>query len=97
MTPSPEWNELLKPLRPYFTQPGFCLFTAFVLVCAQLDRRLLVTHVAFSGLVERHFTCFYRVLRVLREGAWSVQGVEQRLASKGHRHSQAHSDPSKRL
>lgn len=78
MTPSPEWNELLKPLRPYFTQPGFCLFTAFVLVCAQLDRRLLVTHVAFSGLVERHFTCFYRFLR---EESWSAQNVGQRLAS----------------
>ena len=78
MTPSPEWNELLEPFRPQFTQPGFRLFKAFIIVCSQIDRRLLVTHVALAGLVQCHYTCFYRFLK---SGSWSVEGVGQVLAS----------------
>jgi hypothetical protein len=76
MLPSPDWSALLEPFREQFTQPGYRYFCAFVMVLAQLDRRLLVTHVCLSGLVNRHFTCFYRFLR---EGAWSVETVSQCL------------------
>ena len=45
-----------------------------MLVFAHLDHRLWVTQVVLSGLVERHFTSFYRFLR---EGDWSVEAVRQ--------------------
>jgi len=77
LRPSPEWEVLLEPFRPLFTQPGFRYFCAFVLVFAHLDRRLWVTRVILSGMIEdRHFTSFYRFLR---EGAWSVAAVRQKL------------------
>jgi hypothetical protein len=74
---SPEWEVLLTPFRPLFTAPGYRYFCAFVLVFAHLDGRLHVTQVLLSGLLEgRHFTSAYRFLR---EGAWSVPAVRQRL------------------
>lgn len=78
MIPSPDWTDLLKPFQPYFTQPGFRLFTALILVCAQIDRRLLVSHVAMSGMVGRSISAFYRFLK---EGSWSVCDIGQVLAS----------------
>jgi hypothetical protein len=63
MSPSPEWQVLLEGFRPLFTKPGYRYFCAFVLVFAHLDRRLWVTQVILAGLVERHFTSFYRFLR----------------------------------
>jgi len=77
MIPPPEWNALLEPFRPYFTQHGFRFFTAFIIVCSQIDRRLHVTHVAFSGLVRCHYTRFYAFLK---NGSWSVADVGQTLA-----------------
>src|SRR6266571_3514519 len=75
--PSPEWEVLLEPFRPLFSQPGFRYFCAFVLVFAHLDRRLWVTRVILSGLIaDRHFTSFYRFLR---EGTWSVAAVRQQV------------------
>jgi hypothetical protein len=75
--PSPEWEILLDPFRSLFTRAGFGYFRAFVLVFAHLDRRLWVTQVILSGLVEgRHFTSFYRFLRV---GVWSPAADRKRL------------------
>jgi DDE superfamily endonuclease len=75
--PSPEWEVLLEPFRPLFTTAGFRYFRAFVLAFAHLDRRLWVTQVILAGLIEdRHFTSFYRFLRV---GTWSVTAVRQQL------------------
>jgi SRSO17 transposase len=74
--PSPEWEVLLEPFRPLFTQPGYRYFCAFVRVLAHLDRRLWVTHVILAGRVDRHFTSFYRFLR---EGAWSLPAVRHQL------------------
>lgn len=77
MHPSPEWEVLLEPFRPLFTRAGFGYFRAFVLVFAHLDRRLWVTQVILAGWVEgRHFTSFYRFLRV---GVWSVAAVRQQV------------------
>ena len=77
MHPSPGWEVLLEPFRPLFTRAGFPYFRAFVLAFAHLDRRLWVTQVILSGLVEgRHFTSFYRFLRV---GTWSVAAVRRKL------------------
>jgi hypothetical protein len=77
MHPSPEWEVLLEPFRPLFTRAGFGYFRAFVLAFAHLDRRLWVTQVILAGLVEgRHFTNFYRFLRV---GVWSVAAVRQKV------------------
>jgi DDE superfamily endonuclease len=76
MRPSPEWQVLLEPFRSLFTKPGYRYFCAFVLVFAHLDRRLWVTQVILAGLVDRHFTSFYRFLR---EGAWSVAAVRQQV------------------
>lgn len=78
MIPSPEWAALLEPLQPYFTQPGFRYFRAFVIILAQIDGRLWVTHVVLSGLVDRHFTSYYRFLK---EGAWSLTEVGQAIAT----------------
>lgn len=78
MIPPPDWNALFKHFQPHFTQPGFRFFTAFVMVFAQIDRRLLVTHVVTSGIVGRHYTCFYKFLK---NGSWSVSHVGQVLAS----------------
>jgi len=74
--PSPQWQVLLEPFRPLFTQPGYRYFCAFVRVLAHLDRRLWVTQVILSRLIDRHFTSFYRFLR---EGAWSLVAVRQQL------------------
>jgi hypothetical protein len=74
--PSPEWEVLLEPFRPLFTKPGYRYFCAFVLVLAHLDRRLWVTQVILSRLVDRHFTSFYRFLR---EGHWSLAAVRQQV------------------
>ncbi len=76
MVPSPEWQVLLEPFRPLFTRPGFRYFCAFVFVLAHLDRRLWVTQVILSGLVDRHFTSFYRFLS---HGAWLLAAVRQQL------------------
>lgn len=78
MAPSPEWQVLLDPFRPLFTRPGFRYFCAFVLVFAHLDRRLWVTQVVLSGLVNRHFTSFYLFLS---HGAWSLVAVRQQVWS----------------
>jgi hypothetical protein len=61
--PLPEWEVLLEPFRPLFTTPGYRYFCAFVWVLAHLDRRLWVTRMILAGLVDRHFTSCYRVLR----------------------------------
>src|SRR5947209_8844185 len=75
--PSPEWQVLLEPFRDLFTKAGFRYFVAFVLTFAHLDRRLHVTAVLLSGLVEgRHFTSVYRFLR---EGTWDLEAVRRRL------------------
>jgi hypothetical protein len=76
MSPSPEWQVLLEGFRPLFTKPGYRYFCAFVLVFAHLDRRLWVTQVVLAGLIERHFTSFYRFLR---QGRWSLTAVRQHL------------------
>jgi len=84
MHPSPEWEVLLEPFRPLFTRAGFRYFRAFVLAFAHLDRRLWVTQVILSGLVEgRHFTSFYRFLRV---GVWSVAAVRKTLWEQCRQH-----------
>ena len=76
MRPSPEWRVLLEPFQSLFTKPGYRYFCAFVLVFAHLDQRLWVTQVVLSGLVNRHYTSFYRFLR---EGVWSVEAVRQQM------------------
>jgi hypothetical protein len=48
----------------------------FVLTLAHVAGRLWVTKVALSGLTGRHFTCFYAFLR---QGAWSVDAVRQKV------------------
>lgn len=67
--PSPEWEVLLEPFRPLFTQMGYRYFCAFVLVLAHRDRRLWVTQGILAGLLDRYFTRFYRFLR---EEVWSL-------------------------
>jgi DDE superfamily endonuclease len=75
--PSPEWEVLLAPFRDLFTKPGYRYFCAFVLAFAHLDRRLHVTAVLLTGLVDgRHFTSAYRFLR---EGRWDVEAVRRRM------------------
>lgn len=76
MPTSPDWDILLEPFASCFTRPGFRYFRAFVLVFAHLDHRLWVTQVVLSGLVDRHFTSFYRFLR---EGAWKTEAVAEQL------------------
>ena len=76
MRPSPEWKILLAPFESLFTRPGYRYFCAFVLVFAHIDQRLWVTQVVLSGLVDRHFTSFYRFLK---EGVWSVEAVRQQV------------------
>ena len=76
MLPSPEWKVLLAPFESLFTRPGYRYFCAFVLIFAHLDQRLWVTQVVLSGLVDRHFTSFYRFLR---EGVWPVEAVRQQM------------------
>jgi hypothetical protein len=76
LSPSPGWEVRLAPFRSLFTQPGFRLFCAFVLTLAHTDGRLWVTSVALSGLLDRHFTRFYGFLK---QGAWSLSAVRQRL------------------
>lgn len=76
MAPSPTWQVLLEPFRPLFTRAGYRYFCAFVCVFAHLDRRLWVTQVVLSGLIDRHFTSFYRFLS---HGAWSVAAGRQKL------------------
>jgi DDE superfamily endonuclease len=83
--PSPEWEVLLEPFRPLFTQPGYRYFCAFVRVLAHLDRRLWVTQVILSGQIDRHFTSFYRFLR---EGAWSLTAVRHQLWTLCRQHCQ---------
>jgi hypothetical protein len=83
MAPSPEWQVLLEPFRPLFTQPGYRYFCAFVLVLAHLDRRLWVTQVILSRQVDRHFTSFYRFLR---EGVWSLAAVRTQVWALCRRH-----------
>ena len=74
MRPSPEWKILLAPFESLFSKAGYRYFCAFVLVFAHMDQRLWVTQVVLSGLVDRHFTSFYRFLR---EGAWSTEALQQ--------------------
>jgi hypothetical protein len=74
--PAPEWEVLLASFRDLFTRPGFGYFGAFVLVFAHLDGRWWVTQVILAGLIERHYTSFYRFLR---EGVWSVSAVRQQV------------------
>lgn len=76
LRPAPEWNVLLAPFESLFTKPGYRYFCAFVLVFAHLDQRLWVTQVVLSGLVDRHFTSFYRFLK---EGAWKIEAVAQQV------------------
>ena len=76
LRPSPEWKVLLEPFQSLFTKPGYRYFCAFVFVFAHLDQRLWVTQVVLSGLVDRHYTSFYRFLR---EGAWSLEAVRQQV------------------
>ncbi len=76
MRPSPEWKVLLEPFESLFTKPGYRYFCAFVFVFAHLDQRLWVTQVVLSGLVDRHYTSFYRFLKA---GAWSVEAVRQQV------------------
>jgi hypothetical protein len=76
MSPSPEWQVLLEPFQPLFTRPGYRYFCAFVRVLAHLDRRLWVTQVILAGLVDRHFTSFYRFLS---HGVWSLAAVRQQV------------------
>lgn len=85
MAPSPEWQVLLDPFRPLFTRPGYRYFCAFVRVLAHLDRRLWVTQVILSGLVERHFTSFYRFLS---HGVWSLAAVRQQVWNQCRPHCQ---------
>ena len=73
---SPAWSVLLEPFESCFTRPGYRYFCAFVVVFAHIDGRLWVTQVVLSGLVDRHFTSFYRFLR---EGVWSVEAVRQQI------------------
>jgi hypothetical protein len=75
--PSPEWQVLFEPFRPLFSRAGYRYCCAFLLVFAHLDGRLWVTTVILSGLVEeRHWTSFYRFLRV---GVWSVAQVRAQV------------------
>jgi hypothetical protein len=83
--PSPEWEVLLEPFRPLFTQPGYRYFSAFVRVLAHLDRRLWVTQVILSRQIDRHFTSVYRFLR---EGAWSLTAVRHQLWTMCRQHCQ---------
>lgn len=76
MPPSPEWEVLLAPFQSCFTRPGYRYFCAFVQVFARLDGRLWVTQVILSGLLDRHFTSFYRFLR---EGAWGTEAVAEEI------------------
>ena len=73
---SPDWNVLLEPFQSLFTKPGFRYFCAFVRVFAHLDGRLWVTSVVLSGLLERHWTNFYRFLR---SGAWGIAEVSRQV------------------
>ena len=76
LSASPAWKVRLEPFRSLFTQPGFRFFCAFLLVLAHTDGRVWVTSVVLSGLLDRHFTRFYGFLR---EGAWSLSAVRQRM------------------
>jgi hypothetical protein len=77
LQPSSEWEVLLDPFRDLFTKPGYRYFCAFVLAFAHLDRRLHVTAVILTGLVDgRHFTSVYRFLR---EGVWDLEAVRRRV------------------
>jgi hypothetical protein len=78
MRPSPEWTVLLAPFESLFTKPGYRYFCAFALVFAHLGQRLWVTQLVLSGLVDRHFTSFYRFLR---EGGWPAQAVRQQMGN----------------
>lgn len=76
MRPSPQWTVLLEPFESLFTKPGYRYFCAFVFVFAHMDQRLWVTQVVLSGLVDRHFTSFYRFLK---QGVWSTEAVRQQV------------------
>jgi hypothetical protein len=76
----PEWEVLLAPFQSLFTKPGFRYFCAFVFVFAHLDRRLWVTQVILSGLLERHWTNFYRFLD---SPAWSPKNVREKVFALG--------------
>lgn len=76
LSPSPAWKVRLQAFRSLFTQPGLRHFCAFVLVLAHTDGRLWVSSVVLSGLLDRHFS---RLYAFLKEGAWSVAAVRQRL------------------
>jgi hypothetical protein len=79
LSASPAWKVRLQAFRSLFTQPGFRLFSAFVLVLAHTDTRLWVSSVVLSGLLDRHFS---RLYAFLREGAWSVPAVRKRLCEE---------------
>src|SRR5690242_1759194 len=70
-TPSPDWQVLLEPLQSLFSKAGFRYLCAFIPVLAHLDERLFVTKVVLSGLLNRHWTNFYRFLR---SPAWNLPG-----------------------
>ena len=69
---SPDWEVLLAPFQSLFSKPTFRYFCVFVRVLAHLDGRLWVTSVVLSGLLQRHWTNFYRFLR---SPDWSAQEV----------------------
>lgn len=77
-SPSPDWEVLLEPFQSLFTKPGFRYFGAFVRVFAHLDGRLLVTQVILTGLLERHYTNFYRFLE---QRSFSLAAVRQTLTN----------------
>jgi hypothetical protein len=77
--PSPEWNVRLAAFRSLFGEPGFRFFCAFVMVLAHTHGRLWVASVVLSGLLDRHFTRFYRFLR---RGVWSVEAVSKQVVAE---------------
>jgi len=76
LSPSPEWRVRLEGFRSLFTQPGFRFFCALLLVLAPTDGRLWVTSVVLSGLLDRHFSRFYGLLK---QGVWWVSAVRRQL------------------
>ena len=73
---SPDWSVLCDPFQSLFSKPGFRYCCVFVRVFAHLDDRLWVTHAVLSGLLDRHWTNFYRFLR---SPAWNPSAVTRQL------------------
>lgn len=79
LRPSPDWEVLLEPFQSLFTKSGFRYFRVFVLVLAHLDGRLWVTQVILAGLLERHYTNFYRFLE---QRSFTLAAVRQTLCNR---------------